>query len=217
MRISLYLAIAQWALLLTLGLLVIGAYRQLGRVFSGKRPPSALGPAPGSSAKEFDYMRIRDNTSQIFTPTGTDGPTLLGFVDPTCPACEDLVENLSAADASGELAGFRTLLVMSDPPAYAEISPAFCSTAIEIGRPPTEAARQAYNATATPLLIAIDGEGVIRAARPATERKDIRALMHTALAPTAASEVGVTIIDPDKAVVATGDIPTQANNGGRVT
>ena len=114
-------------------------------------------------------------------------------------------------------AGFRTLLVMSDPPAYAEISPAFCSTAIEIGRPPTEAARQAYNATATPLLIAIDGEGVIRAARPATERKDIRALIHTALAPAADDEVGVTIVDPDKAVAATGDIPTQANNGGRVT
>ncbi|HZO77575.1 MAG TPA: hypothetical protein VFB39_05985 [Solirubrobacteraceae bacterium] len=217
MRIPLYLAIAQWALLLALGLLVIGAYRQLGRVFAGKRPAGALGPAPGSSAKEFDYLRIRDNTNQIFVPAGNDGPALLGFVDPTCPACEELVENLSAADASGELAGFRTLLVMSDPPAYAEISPAFCSTAIEIGRPPTEAARQAYNAIATPLLIAIDGEGVIRAARTATERKDIRALIHTALAPTAADEVGVTIIDPDKAVTATADIPAQAHNGGRVT
>ena len=217
MRISLYLEIAQWALLLTLGLLVIGAYRQLGRVLSGKRSPGALGPEPGSSAKEFDYMRIRDNTSQIFTPAGNGAPTLLGFVDPTCPACEELVENLSAADASGELVGFRTLLVMSDPPAYAEISPAFCSTAIEIGRPPTEAARQAYSATATPLLIAIDGQGVIRAARPATERKDIRALIKTALAPRAADEVGVTIIDSEQALAAAGDSRTQANNGGRVT
>ena len=134
MRIPLYLAIAQWALLLMLGLLVIGAYRQLGRVFSGKRPRGAFGPEPGSSAKEFDYLRIRDNTSQIFNPARNGGPTLLGFVDPTCPACEELVENLSAADASGELAGFRTLLVMSDPPAYAEISPAFCSTATAMRR-----------------------------------------------------------------------------------
>jgi hypothetical protein len=217
MRIPLYLAIAQWALLLTLGLLVIGAYRQLGRVFSGKRRADALGPAVGSSAQEFEYIRIRDNTSQIFTPAGHDGPTLLGFVDPTCPACEELVENLSAAHASGELAGFRTLLVMSDPPAYAEISPAFCSTAIEIGRPPTEAARQAYNATATPLLIAVDRVGTVRAARPATERKDIRALSQTALAPRGDDALGVTIIDPDKAAMATGDIATQANNGGRVT
>jgi hypothetical protein len=217
MRIPLYLAIAQWALLLTLGLLVIGAYRQLGRVFSGKRSADALGPAPGSSAKEFEYVRIRDNTTQIFAPAAHDRPALLGFVDPTCPACEDLVENLSAADASGELAGFRMLLVMSDPPAYAEISPAFCSTPIEIGRPPTEAARQAYNASATPLLIAVDKAGVVRAAHPAIERKDIRALIHTALAPTAEDAVGVTIIDPEKAVTAAGDIPTQANNGGRVT
>jgi hypothetical protein len=207
MRIPLYLAVAQWALLLTLGLLVIGAYRQLGRVFSGKRPAGALGPAPGSSAKEFDYLRIRDGTMQSFRPAGNDGPTLLGFVDPTCPACEELVENLNAADTSGELAGFRTLLVMSDPPAYAEISPAFSFTALEIGRPPTAAAREAYNASATPLLIAIDRAGVIRAAHPAIARKDIRALIQAALAAPAAEKVGVMAIGPDEAVPAPADGP----------
>ena len=162
-------------------------------------------------------MRIRDSTSHTFRPAGSDGPTLLGFVDPTCPSCEELVENLSAADASGELAGFRTLLVMSDPPAYAEISPAFCSTAIEIGRPPTEAAREAYNASATPLLIAIDTAGVVRAARPAIAPKDIRALTQAALVTAPSDEVGITVIDPDEAVLAHTEIPTQANSGGTVT
>jgi hypothetical protein len=217
MRIPLSLAIAQWALLLTLGLLVIGVYRQLGRVFSGKRPADALGPVPGSPAKEFEYVRIRDNTTHTFRPAGHDSATLLGFVDPTCPSCEELVENLSAADASGELAGVRTLLVMSDPPAYAEISPAFCSTALEIGRPPTEAAREAYNASATPLLIAIDRAGVVRAARPAIAGKDIRALTQAALVATPTDELEVTVIGPDKAVLATAEVPTEANSGGRVT
>lgn len=217
MRIPLSLAIAQWALLLTLGLLVVGVYRQLGRVFSDKRPADALGPAPGTSAKEFDYLRIRDNTMHTFRPAGHDGPSLLGFVDPTCPSCEEVVQNLSAADASGDLAGLRTLLVMSDPPAYAEISPAFCSTALEIGRPPTEAAREAYNASATPLLIAIDRAGVVRAALPAIARKDIRALTQAALVPTPADDLGVTVIGPDEAVLAPAEIPTEANAGGRVT
>jgi hypothetical protein len=106
---------------------------------------------------------------------------------------------------------------MSDPPAYAEISPAFCSTEIEIGRPPTEAARDAYNASATPLLIAIDRAGVVRAARPTTARKDIRVLMQAALATTPADDLGLTVIGGDEAVAASASVRTQASNGGRVT
>lgn len=217
MKIPLFLAIAQWALLLALGLLVVAAYRQLGRVFAGKRPAGALGPVPGSNAQGFDYIRIRDNTTQVFRPADNARPTLLGFVDPTCPACEELVENLSAADGSGELSGVRTLLVMSDPPAYAEISPAFCSTTIEIGRPPTEAARDSYNASATPLLIAIDRAGMVRAARPTTARKDIRVLMQAALATAPADEFGLTVIGADEGVPAAAQVRAQASNGGRVT
>ena len=213
MRIPLYLAIAQWALLLTLGLLVVAVYRQLGRVFAGKRPTGSLGPVPGTSATEFEYLRIRDRTSQVFRPAANGGPALLGFVDPTCPACEELVENLSAVDASGELVGFRTLLVMSDPPAYADISPAFRATAIEIGRPPTEAARDAYNASATPLLIAIDSSGVVRAGRPVVASKDIRALMQAAVAPPPTDELAVGVITSETSATVTADLPAQVNGG----
>jgi hypothetical protein len=217
MKIPLYLAVAQWALLLTLGLLVVGAYRQLGRVFADKRPTSALGPVPGSRATEFVYLRISDNTEHRFRPAVDHKPTLLGFVDPTCPACEELVENLSTATSVGELDGFRTLLVMSDPPTYAGISTAFRSTGLEIGRPPTDAAREAYNAAATPLLVAIDSSGTVRAARSVVGPKDIRVLMEAAVEPSPTGELGVAVIRPDEGAAVSAEVPATINTGGGVT
>lgn len=38
MKVSLYLVIAQWAILFGLALLLIVLYRQLGRVFGAKEP-----------------------------------------------------------------------------------------------------------------------------------------------------------------------------------
>ena len=48
MRVPLYLAVAQWALLLALGLLVVTAYRQLARVLGQASTPAELGPAVGN-------------------------------------------------------------------------------------------------------------------------------------------------------------------------
>jgi hypothetical protein len=58
MRIPLYLAVAQWALLLGLGLLVVTAYRQLGRVLGRARQPAALGPPVDSRPGKIAYERI---------------------------------------------------------------------------------------------------------------------------------------------------------------
>ena len=180
MTIPLFVAVAQWALLLALGLLVIVMYRQLGRAFSTRKPAGELGPAVGSGAASFEYTRVSDGTLQRFTPGGGQA-ALLAFVEPSCQACEQLVAALGAAGRAGELPGLRVLLLMSDPPSYLQISAAFSSSRLEIGRITTRATSAAYQASATPLLVAIDGAGYVRSAGPAVQPDEIRAFRQACL------------------------------------
>jgi hypothetical protein len=161
-RIPLYLEVAQWALLFALGALVVVLYRQLGRLLHHS-DVDTLGPTVGERAMPFRYRRQPDGANSEFTP-GDAQPALIAFVDPTCPACEELVGSLGTLAAAGVLAGIRVLLLMSDPPGYLRISAAFRDTSLEIGRPLTAAEVAGYRATGTPLLVAVDGTGVVRAA-----------------------------------------------------
>ena len=136
MRIPLYLEVAQWALLFGLGALVVVLYRQLGRLLSHEPGRAQPGPAVGSRAAPIRYRRLPDGDAGQLTP-GDGQPALIAFVDPTCPACEQLVSSLGALAAAGELAGIRVLLLISDPPGYLSISAAFQDTSLEIGRPLT--------------------------------------------------------------------------------
>jgi hypothetical protein len=174
MRIPLYLAVAQWALLLALGCLVVLLYRQLGRLLGQSRGHNELGPPVGSKAARFRYEGVPDGTARQLSP-GDGVPALIAFVDPTCPSCEQLVTSLSDAQAAGELAGLRVLLLVSDPPGYLGISPAFQATSLEIGRPLSTAEVASYRAVGTPLLVAVDGTGVVRAAGTASLRSEVRA------------------------------------------
>jgi hypothetical protein len=217
MRISLYLAVAQWALLLALGLLVVTAYRQLARVLGPAGPPAELGPPVGSrpspviyqpvpvpaTATAGDPARPADgppgdlaeptglaqleamladaaDAVRVFTP-GQGQPALVAFVDPTCPSCEQLVTTLSAAQAAGELAGLHVLLLTSDPPAYLQISPAFQAAGLEIGRPLDRADLESYRPSATPLLVAIDADGMVTKAGTAVRPDEVRAFSQSCL------------------------------------
>ena len=164
MRIPLFLAVAQWVLLLALGLLVIIMYRQLARVFGQQKPASDHGPPVGSKAAAIEYLRLSDDTPRYLTPGGQ--PTLVAFVEPSCLACDKLVTAISATDDAGELAG---LLLMSDPPKYVQVSEAFRSTRQEIGRVMTRATVDAYRAVATPL------RWHSRASQPEAEPEDCAA------------------------------------------
>jgi hypothetical protein len=186
MRIPLFVAVAQWALLLALSLLVIVMYRQLGHAFSTRRPAGELGPPVGSSAAGLDYMRVSDGALQRFEPGGGQ-PALLAFVEPSCQACEKLVAAVGAVARAGDLSGLRVLLLMSDPPSYLQISEVFRSCSLEIGRITTRATVVAYKATATPLLVAIDGQGFVRSAGPAIEADEVRAFRQACLLTPAAT------------------------------
>jgi len=187
-RIPVYLATAQWALLLALGVLVIVMYRHLGRHFNLAKPDIKLGPAVGSSAVSFEYARVADATVQRFTP-GHGQAALIAFVGPTCPACEELVTALGEARDNGELDGVRALLLISEPPSYLQISEPFRTTQLEIGEILANATLEAYRASATPVLVAIDGTGVVRLAGPATTTGEVRAFVQACLVPVAGRPV----------------------------
>jgi hypothetical protein len=210
MRIPLFLVVAQWALLLALGLLVITAYRQLGRVLGRSNTPPELGPAIGSRPGRIAYERLAHPDGPhsggaarsgdalgtatgegVFVP-GAGEPALVAFVDPTCPSCEELVTVLSAARQAGELAGLRVLLLTTDPPGYLQISAAFRATSLEIGRPLDRADLEPYRASATPLLVAIDGGGVVRAAGTAVRIAEVRAFSQACLLPPPGALLPVT-------------------------
>lgn len=209
MRIPLYLAVAQWALLLALGLLVVTAYRQLARVLGQAGTPAELGPPVGSRPSQIVYQPIpvlageppasdraeptglaqleamlaaAADAVRVFTP-GHGQPALVAFVDPTCPSCEQLVVTLSAAQAAGELAGLRVLLLTSDPPAYLQISPAFQAAGLEIGRALDRGDLESYRPSATPLLVAIDAGGVVTKAGTALRAAEVRAFSQSCLVP----------------------------------
>ena len=217
MRIPLYLAVAQWALLLALGLLVVTAYRQLGRVMgqaaappADLRPPVSsrpgpiayqpLSPAPadpghlapsshgGAGLAQLEAIMLDASEAvRVFVP-GQGQPALVAFVDPTCPSCEQLVTALSAAHEAGQLAGVRILLLSTDPPGYLQISPAFRATRLELGRPLDDAELEPYRPSGTPLLVAIDASGAVTKAGPAVRAAEVREFSQSCLHPAPPAE-----------------------------
>jgi hypothetical protein len=123
-----------------------------------------------------------DDAVQSFVP-GDGQPALVAFVDPTCPSCEELVTVLGAAWDADELSGLRVLLLTSDPPSYLQISTAFRATSLEIGRPLDRDDLEPYRASATPLLVAIDAAGIVRAAGTAIRLAEVRAYGQACLLP----------------------------------
>ena len=92
MRVPIYLEIAQWALLLGLGFLVVIMYRQLGHVF-GDKPHEEHGPPVGSAAPPFEYLRVGDRSVQRPSRAGSSRAARVRH--PTCQACDTLVASFT--------------------------------------------------------------------------------------------------------------------------
>lgn len=173
-RIPVYLFAAQWALLAALAMFVVIMYRQLGRLLTRSDKAPELGPAVGGQAAALSYISTADRQERQLIP-GEDGPALVAFADPTCPSCEQLVGVLGELASAGQLDGIRTLILISDPPSYLRISDVFSGSELEIGRPARSDGLDAYQVSATPLLVAIDASGVVRAAGSAVKTAEVRA------------------------------------------
>lgn len=189
MRVPLYLAVAQWMLLFAFGLLLLVVFRQLGRMLRKDDTAAPLGPEIGSRAAGLEYRRFADDTVQYLEP-GDGRPALLAFVEPTCPSCEKLVLALGAAEQAGDLTGIRVLLLTSSPKSYLRVSDAFRATELECGRILAQATTAAYGATSTPLLVAIDRTGLVRAAAPAVELDEVRTFSRACLLPAGSLPAG---------------------------
>ena len=196
MRVPVYLEVAQWALLFALGLLVVVLYRQLGRLMGNSAKTAELGPAVGTMATPFRYQQLPDGTNAQFRPGGGQR-SLIAFVDPTCPACEQLVTNLGGMAADGGLAGARVLLLISDPPSYLGISAAFRATPLEIGRPLSAEEVTGYRASGTPLLVAVDGDGIVRAAGVVRQAAEIRSFAAAAAGAGGEATEAITSIESE--------------------
>jgi hypothetical protein len=178
-KIPAYLAIAQWALLGALGTLVLVMFRQLGRLTTGQAHAAPLGPATGTFAPALTYARPGEREHRRLSPGG-GRPLLLAFVDPTCPSCEDLVGVLGQLRDGGELDGVSVLALISDPPSYLQISPIFQASGLEIGRPVRPSGLGAYRVSATPLLVAVDAAGIVRAAGSVVRADEVREFARSA-------------------------------------
>jgi len=173
-RIPVYLFAAQWAMLAALAMFVVIMYRQLGRLLTRSDKAPELGPAVGGQAAALSYISTADRQERQLIPR-EDGPALVAFADPTCPSCEQLVGVLGELASAGQLDGIRTLILISDPPSYLRISDVFSGSELEIGRPARSDGLDAYQVSATPLLVAIDASGVVRAAGSAVKTAEVRA------------------------------------------
>jgi len=187
MVVPVYLELAQWAVLVLLGLLVIIMFRQLGRLFN-RDSRAERASLIGTKAPDFGYLRVGDNRELEF-PAASGQPTLIAFVDPTCPSCEELVANLGEVAGAGDLPGFRVLLLTADPPSYLHISEVFKATRLELGAMTSRETRAAFDAATTPLLVAIDPAGFIRASDHARGRNEILSLSRAATLPPAGSMI----------------------------
>lgn len=205
MRVPVGLAIAQWCLLIGLGLLVVVLYRQLGRAFHRPREGQELGPPLGTRAASFSYARVADRNVSRVSPGDEGRPALLAFVDPTCPSCERLVEALGVAETSGELGDTRVLLLMSDPPAYVEISEVFRRTTLEIGQILEEETVDSYRATSTPLLVAVDTGGTVQAAGSAVHVSQVRAFHRACREPASAPDFSLLTVNTNSTATTPAD------------
>src|ERR1700722_4093813 len=200
MHVSLYLAVAQWALLGALGVFLLVLFRQLGHIMQGSGSSAELGPRVGSLAAPLQYRRPAEEQVRRLAP-GDGQPTLVAFADPTCPSCEELVTVLGALRTAGELAGLRVLLLISDPASYLRISEAFSATELEVGRPSDPSGLDDYRVSGTPLLVAIDQGGVVRAAGSAMRAAEVRHYCESCQAGNSATPV----LAAEPAVAARGD------------
>ena len=200
MHVSLYLAVAQWALLGALGVFLLVLFRQLGHIMQGSASSAELGPRVGSQAASLQYRRPGEEQVRRLVP-GDGQPALVAFVDPTCPSCEELVTVLGALRTAGELAAIRVLLLISDPASYLRISEAFSATELEVGRPADPSGLDDYRVSGTPLLVAIDQGGVVRAAGSAMRAAEVRHYCESCRAGKSAT----TVLAAKPAVAARGD------------
>ena len=172
------LLVAQWILMLGLGVLVLVMYRQLAYLLGLSRAVSGGGGlAVGERAPEFEYV-VGDGGAErreVFSPEGAR--TLLMLTSPGCGSCTTALQNFEKVTRKLRGDGVRVLAATDADAATIEAIEAFKESEIPIVRIDREVPARAFRTYTTPFLYAIAPNGQIVGAREAVTAGQIRELV----------------------------------------
>jgi hypothetical protein len=175
--------IAQWAVLLGLGFLVLVLYRQLAFLMDLKDRRHSLeeqtgGLADGAPVPSFDYQVYEGDGQRVESwLSGARGATVMLFGDPLCASCERALLALESLAKSGRLRGVDCLVVTSESPEIVAAVDAFRDSILPIAHVQKEVIVQAFNLKATPYLLFADAVGAVAASGPVHDEKTILQLL----------------------------------------
>lgn len=90
----------QWVVIVAMGLLMLGLFRQVGMLHERLGPVGALtlsgGAKVGEVAKSFDLPSLTGGDVRIGGAAADGRSTLVFFVSPTCPMCKSMLPILTS-------------------------------------------------------------------------------------------------------------------------
>lgn len=189
-EIPLPVLVAQWVILIVLGVLVVLIYRELAYVIGMEtsRDHSADGPAVGSEAPSFEYRAGLHGERREFVPSGKR--SVLLFTDPGCGACTTAVALLERAAAAGETARLRVLVVTDGEIRAVAANDQLRETSLELALVAHKVAHHEYHVTATPMLICVDADARIHSKRAGVSQETLSAFLDAARGGLLVSDTG---------------------------
>jgi peroxiredoxin len=179
-EIPVALLVAQWLLLLGLGLMVFLMYRQLAYLLGLSRAVSGSGGLDvGDKAPSFDYVPASTNGGdgelRRFAPEGTR--TLLMFTTPGCATCQTALRSLEEATRRIRGEGLRVLVVTDAEPESVYAVEEFRESLLPVVRVRHDVATRLFRTYTTPFLYAIGDDGKVRGAREAVTAGQVKELV----------------------------------------
>ena len=173
------LLVAQWILLLGLGVLVFLMYRQLAYLLGLSRAVSGGGGLTvGERAPRFEYVvgtGDDDDRREVFSPEGTR--TLLMLTSPGCGSCTTALKNFEKVTRKLRRDGIRVLAATDADVGTIEAIEAFRDSEIPIVRIDQDVPSRVFRTYTTPYLYAIAQNGEVVGAREAVTAGQIRELV----------------------------------------
>jgi len=169
-----------WALVLVLGALVLALARQIGVLHERVAPAGALtggeGPRPGEASPVLEVADWHGRLQRVGGPDPAGRDTLLLFVSPTCPLCEELLPVARRVrDAEG--AARLRLVVASDGSRAAHAARVRRHRLESEVFVLSEALGRAWHVARVPHAVLIDAEGTVRARGLVNTREHLESLL----------------------------------------
>jgi hypothetical protein len=165
--------VAQWVVLFGLSALVVVMYRQLAHLLElGGAAGSAGGLDVGARAPSFTYRRPGEPDRYYFEVGQT--PAFLLFTDPRCGACDTALRAVETVTRRSRSTGTRVVVVTDADDVAVAANEGLSNTALDVAVVDNAVVERDYRVTATPLLIGVDADGVVRAKASGPDEAGVR-------------------------------------------